>query len=37
MVIGIVDPEEKIQSFITEIEGMIGAGLVTVEKVQAIF
>lgn len=37
MVIEIVDTEEKIQSFITEIEAMIGAGLVTVEKVQAIF
>lgn len=37
MVIEIVDTEEKIQSFLAEIETMIGPGLVTVERVQAIF
>jgi uncharacterized protein len=37
MVIEIVDTEDKIQSYLAQIEGIIGAGLVTVERVQAIF
>jgi uncharacterized protein len=37
LVIEIVDTEEKIQDFLTAIEGIIGAGLVTIERVQAIF
>src|SRR3984885_9016049 len=37
MVIEIVDAEEKIQGFLTQIETIIGGGLITVERVQAIF
>jgi uncharacterized protein len=37
MVIEIVDTEEKIQSYLAQIESIIGPGLVTVERVQAIF
>jgi PII-like signaling protein len=37
IVIEIVDTEEKIETFLTQIETMVGAGLVTVERVQAIF
>jgi uncharacterized protein len=37
IVIEIVDTEEKIQSFVAQIESMIGGGLITVERVQAIF
>src|SRR5690349_20046850 len=37
VVIEIVDAEEKIQNFLSEIQGMLGGGLVTVERVQAIF
>jgi uncharacterized protein len=37
MVIEIVDTEEKIQTYLAQIESMIGSGLVTVERVQAIF
>jgi uncharacterized protein len=37
IVIEIVDSEEKIQSFLSAIEGILGPGLVTIERVQAIF
>ena len=37
IVIEIVDSEEKIQSFLATIEGILGPGLVTIERVQAIF
>jgi uncharacterized protein len=37
IVIEMVDTEEKIQSFLPTIERMIGPGLVTVERIQAIF
>ena len=37
IVIEIVDTEEKIQEFLTAVEAMVGAGLITLEKVQAIF
>jgi PII-like signaling protein len=37
VVIEIVDSEEKIQSFLNELQRMLGGGLVTVERVQAIF
>ena len=37
IVIEIVDTEEKIQEFLVAVEGIIGAGLITLEKVQAIF
>src|SRR5262249_44638959 len=37
MVIEIVDTEQNIQNFLTAVEGMIGAGLITLERVQAIF
>jgi len=36
MVIEIVDTEEKIQAFLPVLEGMIGGGLVTLEKVRVI-
>ena len=35
--IEIVDSEEKIQEFLKAVEGIVGAGLITMEKVQAIF
>jgi PII-like signaling protein len=37
IVIEIVDTEEKIQSFLATIEGILTPGLVTIEHVQAIF
>ena len=37
IVIESVDTEEKIQEFLVAVEGIIGAGLITLEKVQAIF
>lgn len=36
MVIEIVDTEEKIQAFLPILEGMMGGGLVTLEKVRVI-
>ena len=36
MVIEIVDTEEKIQAFLPVLEGMMGGGLVTMEKVRVI-
>ncbi len=36
IVIEIVDSEEKIHAFLPVLEGMIGGGLVTLEKVQVI-
>src|ERR1700752_1379580 len=36
LVIEIVDSEEKIRAFLKSLEGMIGGGLVTLEKVQVI-
>jgi PII-like signaling protein len=37
IVVEIVDTEEKIQEFLVAVESIIGAGLITLEKVQAIF
>jgi uncharacterized protein len=37
IIIEIVDTEEKIQEFLVAVEAIIGAGLITLEKVQAIF
>jgi uncharacterized protein len=37
IVIEIVDTEEKIQEFLVEAETIVGAGLITLEKVEAIF
>lgn len=37
IVVEIVDSEEKIQQFLKAVEGIVGAGLITMEKVQAIF
>ena len=37
IVIEIVDTEEKIREFLAAVEGIIGPGLITLEKVQAIF
>ena len=36
MVIEMVDSEEKIRAFLPTLEGMIGGGLVTLEKVQVL-
>ena len=36
MVIEIVDTEEKIQAFLPVLDGMMGGGLVTMEKVRVI-
>ncbi len=36
MVIEIVDSEEKIQAFLPTLDGMMGGGLVTLEKAQVI-
>jgi uncharacterized protein len=36
MVIEIVDSEEKIEAFLPVIDGMIGSGLVTLEKVKVL-
>jgi PII-like signaling protein len=37
IVIEIVDTEQKIQKFLVAVEDIVGAGLITLEKVQAIF
>jgi PII-like signaling protein len=37
IVIEIVDTEEKIQEFLAAVEAIAGAGLITLEKVQAIY
>jgi hypothetical protein len=37
MVVEIVDTEEKIQEFLVAAEEIIGPGLITLERVQAIF
>jgi PII-like signaling protein len=37
IVLEIVDTEEKIQEFLVAVESIVGAGLITLEKVQAIF
>ncbi|HEX6566044.1 MAG TPA: DUF190 domain-containing protein [Chthoniobacterales bacterium] len=37
IVIEIVDTEEKIRSFLPAVEAIIGPGLVTIERVEAIF
>ena len=37
IVIEIVDTEQKIQEFLAAVEDFVGAGLITLEKVQAIF
>jgi uncharacterized protein len=37
IVIEIVDTEQKIQEFLVAVESIVGAGLITLEKVQAIF
>ena len=36
LVIEIVDSEEKIRSFLAVLDGMMGSGLVTLEKVQVL-
>lgn len=36
MVVEVVDTEEKIQSVLPELDGMIGGGLVTLERVRVI-
>ena len=36
LVIEIVDSPEKIDAFLPELEGMMGSGLVTLEKVQVL-
>ncbi|MGK7346386.1 MAG: DUF190 domain-containing protein [Candidatus Nitrospinota bacterium M3_3B_026] len=36
MIVEIVDTPEKIEKFLPELDGMIGEGLVTVEKVRVI-
>lgn len=36
IVIEIVDAEDKIQAFLPELDGMIGSGLVTLEKVRVL-
>ncbi len=35
VVVEMVDGEEKIRGFLPELEGMIGSGLVTLEKIEA--
>src|SRR5919202_1255575 len=35
-VIEIVDSEDKIRAFLPELEGLMGSGLVTIEKVQVV-
>jgi uncharacterized protein len=37
IVIEIVDTEQKIQEFLVAVEDIVGAGLITLERVQAIF
>jgi len=36
LVIEIVDSEEKVDAFLPVLDGMIGSGLVTLEKVQVL-
>jgi uncharacterized protein len=36
MVVEIVDSEDKINSFLTLLDGMMGSGLVTIEKVKVL-
>src|SRR5919199_4777605 len=36
LVIEIVDSEDKIRAFLPELEGLMGSGLVTIEKVQVV-
>jgi uncharacterized protein len=36
LVIEIVDSEEKVNAFLPVLDGMIGSGLVTLEKVQVL-
>ena len=36
IVVEIVDSEDKIKAFVTELDSMIGSGLVTLEKVQVL-
>src|SRR5215831_6212731 len=36
LVIEIIDSEEKVQSFLPELDKMMGGGLVTLEKVQVV-
>ena len=36
IIIEIVDSEEKITAFLSELDGMIGSGLVTLEKVKVL-
>ncbi len=36
VVIEIVDAKEKIDPFLAELDGMIGSGLITLEKVQVL-
>jgi hypothetical protein len=36
MVVEIVDSEEKINAFLPELDGMMGSGLVTMERVQVL-
>jgi uncharacterized protein len=36
LVIDIVDSEDKIEDFLPELEGMMGSGLVTLEKVRVL-
>ena len=36
MVVEIVDSEDKINSFLTLLNGMMGSGLVTIEKVKVL-
>ena len=37
IVVEIVDTEQKVQEFLAAVEDIVGAGLITLEKVQAIF
>ncbi len=36
VVVEMVDAEEKIRGFLPELDGMIGSGLVTLEKIEAL-
>ena len=36
IIVEIVDSEEKITAFLSELDGMIGSGLVTLEKVKVL-
>ena len=37
IVIGMIDTEEKIRSFLPTVEAIMGPGLITIERVEAIF